>query len=78
MFGNPHTEAGGGSDTSTSAAQEARASTLAMCRAPPQDYTCIFTSGATGGPYVPHVAEENCIEGLEASLCTMQDQQAPG
>ncbi len=48
VFGNPHTEAGGGNDASTAAAEAARAATLAVCRARPQEYTCVFTSGATG------------------------------
>lgn len=50
VYGNPHTEAGGGGDgTSAAAIEDARAATLAMCRASPADYECVFTSGATGG-----------------------------
>ncbi len=50
VYGNPHTEAGGGGDGSSAAAiEDARAATLAMCRASPADYECVFTSGATGG-----------------------------
>ena len=51
---NPHsTEGDGGSDwagAGAGAAADARAATLALCNAPPDEYVCVFTSGATGPP----------------------------
>jgi hypothetical protein len=58
LHGNPHSQAAGGGgedaggeDAGGDAVAEARAATLALCNAPPEDYVCVFTSGATGaGP----------------------------
>lgn len=51
---NPHsTEGDGDSDwagAGAGAAADARAATLALCNAPPEEYVCVFTSGATGPP----------------------------
>ena len=51
---NPHsTEGDGDSDwagAGVGAAADARAATLALCNAPPEEYVCVLTSGATGPP----------------------------
>ena len=45
---------------------QARALTLAMCRARSEDYECIFTSGATGAlPTSCSVADSPCTSSLE-------------
>ena len=51
LYTNPHSgHAAWGSDISaTECEAEARALTLAMCKASAEEYECIFTSGATGG-----------------------------
>ena len=50
VYGNPHSLHGQmlGEVGSTSAEADARRLTLDMCNAPPGEYVCIFTSGATG------------------------------
>lgn len=50
LYSNPHSLHGDllGDRSSMAAEQEARRLVLAMCNAPPEQYTCIFTSGATG------------------------------
>lgn len=37
-----------GEGGSSAAEEEARRLTLGMCHAPPGEYACVFTSGATG------------------------------
>ena len=51
LYTNPHSLHGDllGDRSSMAAEQEARRLVLAMCNAPAEEYTCIFTSGATGG-----------------------------
>ena len=52
LFSNPHSQPAGGAEDPDgpggAAAAEARAATLALCNAPPGEYVCVFTSGATG------------------------------
>lgn len=50
VYGNPHSLHGEllGEPGSSAAESEARRLTLDMCNAPPGEYVCIFTSGATG------------------------------
>ena len=52
LFSNPHSQPNGGAEDPDgpggAAAAEARAATLALCNAPPGEYVCLFTSGATG------------------------------
>ena len=48
MLGNPHSKWGGPAGYSALDAA-ARQATLDMCGAPPGEYECIFTSGASGG-----------------------------
>ena len=50
VYGNPHSLHGEllAERGSSMAEAEARRLTLGMCNAPPGEYVCIFTSGATG------------------------------
>ena len=54
LVSNPHSQPAGGAEDpdglGSAAAAEARAATLALCNAPPGEYVCVFTSGATGMP----------------------------
>lgn len=50
LYSNPHSGhvAWRGDASSAAVDAEARALTLEMCNASPEDYECIFVSGATG------------------------------
>ncbi len=50
LYSNPHSGhvAWSGDANVSDAEAHARALTLAMCNASPQEYECIFVSGATG------------------------------
>lgn len=52
LYSNPHSGhvAWSGDASASDAEAHARAFTLAMCNASPQEYECIFVSGATGAP----------------------------
>lgn len=48
LYGNPHSSYGWAQHVSEAAEARVRQLTLALCRADPQQYECVLTSGATG------------------------------